>query len=92
MLACGLVLVCYLWMPAPPAPPENRQLPVNINYVYGFSAAGPQKWLPQNVYVAVMLAVLVFGIFLPTHFILGRLFGGPRRGGKSGSYGAGEPS
>jgi hypothetical protein len=51
---------------------------VNINYVYGFSAAGPQTWMPQNAYVALLMAVLVVGIFLPTHFVLAWLFGSPR--------------
>jgi hypothetical protein len=75
VLAWGLVLVCYFWMPAPPAPPDNPQLPVNINYVYGFSDAAAQTWMPQNAYVALLMAVLAVVIFLPTHLILGRLFG-----------------
>jgi hypothetical protein len=76
VLALVLVLVCYLFMPAPPAPPERPLLPVNINYVYGFSAAGPQTWIPQNAYVALLMAALVFGVFVPTHFVLAWLFGG----------------
>ena len=78
LLAMGLILVCYLFIPAPPAPPENPLLPVNINYVYGFSATHPQTWLPQNAYVMLLMAVLVFGVFVPTHFVLACLFGGAR--------------
>ena len=74
LLAWGLVLVCYFFIPAPPAPPANRLLPVNINYVYGFSDSAPQSWMPQNAYVGLLMAVLAIGIFLPTHFILSRLF------------------
>jgi hypothetical protein len=74
VLAWGLVLVCYFFMPAPPAPADNPLLPVNINYVYGFSNDGPQTWLPQKIYVGLLMAVLPAGIFLPTHVILSRLF------------------
>lgn len=79
LLAWGLVLVCYVFLPPPPAPSENPLLPVNVNYVYGFGDSGPQTWMPQEAYVALMMAVLPLGIFLPTHVILGRLFGGDHR-------------
>jgi hypothetical protein len=75
VLALGIVLVCYFFMPAPPAPPDRPLQPVNINYVYGFSAKAPQTWIPQNAYVALMMAVLVAGIFVPTHLLLAWLFG-----------------
>lgn len=72
-LAWGLVLVCYFFMPAP-TEPYDPQRPVNINYVYGFSDTHPQTWLPQKMYVTLMLVVLPVCIFLPTHVILSRLF------------------
>ncbi|HEY2249426.1 MAG TPA: hypothetical protein VGH74_00150 [Planctomycetaceae bacterium] len=73
ILAWGLVLVCYFFMP-PPVEPYDPSRPVNINYVYGFSDTHPQRWLPQNMYIALMLVVLPVVIFLPTHLILSRLF------------------
>lgn len=73
-LAWGLVLVCYLWMPAPPAPPDDPNRVVNINYVYGFSDAAPQQWMPQNLYIVAEMAVLAVGVFLPTHCLLAKLF------------------
>lgn len=72
ILASGLVLVCYFFLPAPPAPADNPLLPVNVNYVYGFGDR-PQTWMPQNAYVALMLIVLAFGIYWPTHWILSRV-------------------
>ncbi len=72
-LAWALVLVCYFFMPAPTLP-YDPQRPVNINYVYGFSDTHVQTWLPQNVYIGLMLVVLPVVIFLPTHLILGKLF------------------
>jgi hypothetical protein len=76
LLAWWLVLVCYLWMPAPPAPADNPLQPVNINYVYGLSDATRQTWMPQPLYVALLMFVLPVGIFLPTHLVLTRLFSG----------------
>lgn len=73
-LAWVLVLVCYFLMPGPPAPADNPNLPVNINYVYGFSDTEPQQWLPSLLYLLLVLVVLPVGIFWPTHLVLARAF------------------
>ena len=46
----------------------------NINWVYGWGDA-PQTWLPDPVYVAVLMLVLPLCVYLPTHLLLKRLFG-----------------
>jgi hypothetical protein len=74
VLAWVLMLVCYFLMPAPPAPADNPNLPVNINYVYGISDTGPQKWLPPLIYLAVLMVGLPLGVFLPTHLLLRLVF------------------
>jgi len=74
LVAWGLVIVCYLWMPAPPPPADRPLEPVNINYVYGLSDQTPQSWMPQPLYFGLLLIVLPVGIFLPTHLVLTRLF------------------
>lgn len=74
LLAWGLVLICFFLMPAPPAPSDNPNLPVNINYVYGFSDEKPQESLPQLVYLGLMMLVLPTCLFYPTHLLLSRLF------------------
>ncbi len=73
-LAWALMLVCYFLMPAPPAPADNPNLPVNINYVYGLSDNGPQTWMPPLVYLGVLMVGLPVCVFLPTHLVLGRIF------------------
>ncbi len=73
-LAWVIMLVCYFWMP-PPAPDANPSLPVNINYVWGFSAKEPQPWLPTPAYLALLMIVLPAGIWWPTHWALSRLWG-----------------
>ncbi len=72
-LAWALVLFCYIAMPAPPVRPEDPNLPVNINYVYGLSDAAPQTWMPPLAWVALLLTALPLVIFLPTHLLLKRL-------------------
>lgn len=70
VLAWALMLICYFLMPAPPAPADNPNLPVNINYVYGLSDAGPQTWMPSLAYLGVLLVGLPLCVFLPTHLVL----------------------
>jgi len=75
VLALGLILMCYFGMPAPPAPAENPNLPVNINYVYGLSSDRPQTWMPPLIYLGLMIVIFPLAIFLPTHLVLQKLFG-----------------
>lgn len=77
VLAWGLLLICYFLMPAPPAPADNPNLPVNINYVYGLDDKQPQTWLSPPVYFCLLLAVLPGAIYLPTHILLRKLFPAP---------------
>ncbi len=77
-IAWVLLTICYVWMP-PPSPSKDpvTQAPlrdpnktVNINYVYNIgSDEEPQKWMDPDLYFAVYMGVLVFGIYLPTHFL-----------------------
>ena len=74
-VAWALMLTCYFLMPAPPAPPDNPNLPVNINYVHGLASDQPQQWMPPLAYLGLMLVGLPVVIFLPTHVVLKKLFG-----------------
>jgi hypothetical protein len=75
ILAWVLLLVCYFFMPAPPPPKDNPDLPVNINYVYGLTdSQPPQTWMPPLVYLALLMIGMPLGIFLPTHLLLRWLF------------------
>ena len=73
LLAWALMATSYGFLPAPPAPLATPNLPVNINYVYGFSDHAPQTWLPPRVFLGLLLAALPLVIFLPTHLILSRV-------------------
>ncbi|MFM9965884.1 MAG: hypothetical protein ACKV2Q_32280 [Planctomycetaceae bacterium] len=74
LLAWGLVLICFFAMPAQPAPVENPNLPVNINYVRGFSDLKPQESMPPLAYLGLMMLVLPTCLYFPTHLLLSRLF------------------
>lgn len=74
LAAWVLLLVCYFFMPAPPAPADNPALPVNINYVYGPSDSAPQQWLPPLLYLGLLMLALPVLVFWPTHWLLQRFF------------------
>jgi len=40
-----------------------------------FSNVSLQTWMPQNAYVALLMAVLAVPVFFPTHAVLKRSFG-----------------
>jgi hypothetical protein len=75
VLAWGLMLIAYFFLPAPPAPADRPNLPVNVNYVYGMSDDKPQEWMPSLAWFAVMMTGLPSLFFLPTHLLLNRLMG-----------------
>jgi hypothetical protein len=73
ILAVVLLLVCYLWLPAPPATTPDQ--PVNVNYVYGPSDQKPQEWMDGRLWLASLLVGLPVLVFLPTHLLLNASFG-----------------
>jgi len=78
VLAWIVLLVSFFLMPPPPAPTDNPNMPVNINYVHGFSTTEPQAWMPPLAYLALIMIAGPLVIFIPTHFALAKLFGRSR--------------
>lgn len=74
VLALGLIAVCYLWLPAPPASADRPNVPVNVNYVYGMSDAAPQTWMDGRLWVLALAVGLPTLVYLPTHLALAALF------------------
>ncbi|MCA8948140.1 MAG: hypothetical protein KDE27_01480 [Planctomycetes bacterium] len=72
-LAWLLIVVCYAWMPAPPPDPAAPNLPVNINYVYGFDDRRAQTWMPELAWVGLWMALQPLVIVGPTHLLLRRI-------------------
>ena len=78
-LATALVLVCYFFTPPAGAHLADPNIPINLNYVYGFNDQQPQAWVNQNLYVILWLGVLWLVAFLPTHLALHKFFAAPPR-------------
>jgi hypothetical protein len=49
----------------------------NINWVFGIGHE-PQTWLPEPLYVGLLMVLFPLVIYLPTHLVLNRLFGAGR--------------
>jgi hypothetical protein len=73
LIAWVLVLICYNFMPAPPAP-AGSSIPVNINYVYGIGDSAKQTWMPELAWVGLLFVALPTLFYLPAHFLLQKFF------------------
>lgn len=50
----------------------------NINWVFGFGRE-PQTWMPSPLFLLLLMASIPLVFYLPTHLLLGKLFGDTRR-------------
>jgi hypothetical protein len=73
VLGAVLLLICYFVMPGPPAPENNKNLPVNINYVWGLDDEKPQPWMDGRLWFCMQLFGLPLLVWMPTHWVLRRL-------------------
>jgi hypothetical protein len=73
-LAAGLVFVCYFFTPPAGAHLANPNIPINLNYLYGFNDQQPQQWANQKLYVFMWFGALWLVAFLPTHLALRKIF------------------
>jgi hypothetical protein len=71
VMAIATMLVCFFALPSPRS--DAGLTPVNINYVWGFSDAVAQSWMPAWAWLAAMLVGLPALLFLPTHLALCRV-------------------
>jgi hypothetical protein len=81
-----LILLASYWLaPAPPAPPDNPKLAVNINYVYGLSYEKPQTWMPAWLWLTIQIVGFPIVFYLPAHLTFRSLFPAPASGARSGA-------
>lgn len=73
-LAWGLMLVSYFFLPPPPAPRDNPNLPVNVDYVFGPSNEQPQSWMSPGLYFTLFMIGYPVVLCLPTHLLLRKVF------------------
>ena len=70
VLAWGLLLVCFFFMPPPR--PNPGMTPVNINYVWGMNDEAAQTWMSPYAWLALLMIGMPLLLATPTHFILQR--------------------
>jgi hypothetical protein len=77
VVAIMVFLISYLFAPAPPPSASHPNWAVNINYVYGLDDKHPQTMMAPWLWLLFIMAVTVIVIYLPTHFVLRRVFAAP---------------
>jgi hypothetical protein len=75
MAAVVILLVSYLFAPAPPPPVDHPAWAVNLNYVYGLDDRHPQTWMVPRLWLLCLMASNVIVVYVPTHYVLRRVFG-----------------
>ncbi|MDO8479623.1 MAG: hypothetical protein Q7W02_26195 [Candidatus Rokubacteria bacterium] len=77
--AVMILLVSYLFGPAPPPPAGHPNWAVNLNYVYGLDDKHPQTLMAPRLWFLCMVAFNLIVLYAPTHLVLRRVFGPPSR-------------
>lgn len=77
VVAIVVLLISYIFAPAPPPSASHPNWAVNINYVYGIDDKHPQTLMAPWLWLLCLMAVNVIVLYLPTHFVLRRFFPAP---------------
>src|SRR5262249_3452243 len=77
VVAIIVLLVSYIFAPAPPPSTTNPNWPVNINYVYGIDDNHAQSLMAPWFWFVCVMAVNLIVFYLPTHLALRRFFSAP---------------
>jgi hypothetical protein len=64
-----ILLASFFLAPKPPAPADNPDLAVNINYVHGLSYTKPQTTMPPLLWVTIMIVGFPIVFYLPAHLV-----------------------
>jgi len=67
VLSAAVLLTCYLLAPSPPAPADNPNLAVNINFAHGLSSQKPQTWMPPMLWLTSIIVGFPLLLCLPAH-------------------------
>jgi hypothetical protein len=81
-LGTVLLLVCYFFTAPPPAPAENLNAAVNVNWVFGLNDEAPQTYMPPLAWLALLIVGFPVCFYLPAHLILRKVI--PNRADRSG--------
>ena len=73
VLAWLLCAIAFLFLPPAGATLADPKLPLNVNLVFGFDDAHPQKWMPPGLYVIVWMLALFILAYVPTDLLLKKM-------------------
>jgi len=73
-VSIAVVLISYIFAPPPPPSGAHPNWAVNINSVYGSSDEHAQTMMAPWLWVMCVIGVNLFLFYLPTHWVLRRLF------------------
>ncbi|MFZ2959808.1 MAG: hypothetical protein WA705_23260 [Candidatus Ozemobacteraceae bacterium] len=77
VIAWIAMIISYLFLPPPPAPPDNPGLPTNVNYVYNVGGNKVQTLVHPHLYFIWIMGFMPLCIFWPTHRFLCWVFPEP---------------
>ena len=75
VVAWALCLISFFFLPPAGVVLADSNIPVNVDYVYGFDDAKPQTWLPAGAFLVAWMLTMLGLFFVPTHLVLRKLFG-----------------
>ncbi|MGP0063809.1 MAG: hypothetical protein ACLQGP_09450 [Isosphaeraceae bacterium] len=73
-IGTAILLASFFLAPAPPAPTDNPNLAVNLNYVHGLSDRTPQTWIPAWLWLSIFLVGFPVVFYIPSHVIFRKWF------------------
>lgn len=74
ILAWGLMLIAYFFLPAPGDVLRFANQPCNVNFVFGLNDNQPQTMMPPLAWLASLMIGLPLVCYLPAHLMLKRWF------------------
>ena len=69
LISTVILLLSFFLAPKPPAPAQNPNLAVNINYVHGLNYEKPQTWMPSWLWLSIMIVGFPIVFYLPAHLV-----------------------
>jgi hypothetical protein len=69
LVSTVILLISFFLAPKPPAPAENPDLAVNINYVHGLGYEKPQTVMPPWLWLSIMIVSFPIVFYLPAHLV-----------------------
>ena len=70
VLATGLMLFCYFFLPMPGDSVAGPHVPVNVNYVHGLSDTAVQTWMPAPLWLLTLIVGMPLLLSGPAHLFL----------------------